>query len=71
MRTERAEVVDPEFSLLSDSKCLYDALNNELPQDDKKAAVELPIIEQILKRMNGLGAGGYPITLILPMRSPS
>jgi len=53
MRTERAEVVDPEFSLLSDSKCLYDALNNELPQDDKKAAVELPIIEQILKRMNG------------------
>ena len=46
-------MVDPEVSLISDSKGLYDALNNELPQDDKKSAVEMPIIESILKRMNG------------------
>jgi len=39
--------------LVSDSKGLYDALNNELPQDDKKSAVEMPIIEEMLKRMNG------------------
>jgi hypothetical protein len=53
LRTDRPEVVDPEMSLLSDSKGLYDALNNELPQDDKKSAVEMPIIEEMLKRMNG------------------
>ena len=28
--------MDPEVSILSDSKGLYDALNNEIPQDDKK-----------------------------------
>ena len=28
-------------------------LKNELPQDDKKSAVEMPIIEEMLKRMNG------------------
>ena len=39
--------------MLSDSKGLYDALNNELPQDDKEAAVEVPIIEQIMRRMLG------------------
>ena len=53
MRTERPEVQDPEVSVLSDSKGLYDALNNELPQDDKKAAVEMPIIEEMLKRVKG------------------
>jgi len=53
LRSDRASVIDPEVSLLSDSKGLYDALNNELPQDDKKSAVEMPIIEQILKNMNG------------------
>ena len=41
------------MSLLSDSKNVYDALNNELPQDDKKAAVETPIIEELLERMRG------------------
>ena len=50
LRTDRPEVVDPEVSLLSDNKGLYDALNNELPQDDKKAAVEMPIIEGILRK---------------------
>ena len=44
---------DPEVSLLIDSKGLYDALNNELPQDDKKVAVEIPIIERIMSRMKG------------------
>ena len=39
--------------MLSDSKGLYDAINNELPQDDKKSARETPIIEEMLKRFNG------------------
>ena len=38
---------------MSDSKGLYDSLNNELPQDDKKSAVEMPIIEEIMGRMKG------------------
>jgi len=53
LRTDRPEVIDPEVSLLSDSKGLYDALNNELPQDDKKCGVEMPIIEGMLARMRG------------------
>ena len=53
LRTDRVEVIDPFMSLLSDSKNVYDALNNELPQDDKKAAVETPIIEELLERMRG------------------
>ena len=53
LRTDRAEVKDPYVTIISDSKGLYDALNNELPQDDKKSAVEVPIIEQILLRMKG------------------
>ena len=51
LRTDREQVQDPDASLLSDSNGLYDALNNELPQDGKKNAVEMPIIEQMLKRM--------------------
>ena len=53
LRSDRPEVIDPEMSLLSDSKGLYDALNNELPQDNKQCAVEMPIIEQQLARMRG------------------
>ena len=53
LRTERPEIIDPEVSLVSDSKGLYDALSNELPQDDKKSAVEMPIIEALLNRMTG------------------
>ena len=53
LRTDRPEIIDPEVSLVSDSKGLYDALNNELPQDDKKCAVEMPIIEQILHPIKG------------------
>ena len=35
LRADRAEVVDPYVTIVSDSKGLYDALNSELPQDDK------------------------------------
>ena len=53
LRTDRPTVIDPDVTLISDSKGLYDALNNELPQDDKKSAVEMPIIEEMLRRMHG------------------
>ena len=53
LRTDRQDVIDPEVSLLSDSKGLYDANNNEIPQDDRKAAVVMPIIGEILSRILG------------------
>jgi hypothetical protein len=53
LKTDRPTVVDPQVTLCSDSKGLFDALNNELPQDDKKSAVETPIIDQMLHDMNG------------------
>ena len=34
-------------------KGVFDALNNELPQDDKKSAVGMPIIEQLMVQMLG------------------
>ncbi len=52
VRSDRPEIQDPFISVLSDSKGLYDALNNELPQDDKKSAVEMPH-RKILKKMDG------------------
>jgi hypothetical protein len=36
--------------MISDSKGLFDALDNDLPQDDKKSALEVPIIEEFVKR---------------------
>ena len=48
LRTDRSEVQDPCCTLVTDSKGVYDALNNGLPQDDKKSAVEMPIIEQLM-----------------------
>eukprot|EP00973_Karenia_brevis_P008716 1178527-Karenia_brevis.AAC.1 len=39
--------------MVSDSKALFDALNNGLPQDRKKGATETPIIEEQMKRMHG------------------
>ena len=63
LRTDRVEVIDPFVSLLSDSKNVYDALNNELPQDDKKAAVETPIIEELLDRMRGRSVSYTHLTL--------
>eukprot|EP00973_Karenia_brevis_P036450 5025984-Karenia_brevis.AAC.1 len=53
MRTERQEVKDPLCSMISDSKGLYDALNSEWPQDDKRSATETPMIEEQMKRMHG------------------
>ncbi len=53
LKTDRPTVVDPQVTLCSDSKGLFDALNNELPQDDKKSAVETPIIDQMLHNMHG------------------
>ena len=37
LRTDRPEIQDPFVTMITDSKGLYDALNNELPQSDKKA----------------------------------
>ena len=53
LRTGRAEVQDPPCSFTAESQGVYDALNNELPQDDTKIAVETSIIEQIMTMMNG------------------
>ena len=53
LRTDRTEVQDPLCTLITDSKGVYDALNNELPQDDKKSEVDMPIIEQIMTMVNG------------------
>ena len=33
-----------------DSKGLFDALDNELPQDDRKSALEVPIISEFMNR---------------------
>ena len=53
LKTDRPTVIDPQVTLCSDSKGLFDALNNELPQDDKKSAIETPIIDQMLASMVG------------------
>ena len=39
---------DPESTLVMDSKGLFDALDNDLPWDDKKSALEVPIIEEFM-----------------------
>ena len=36
--------------MITDSKGLFDALDNDLPQDDRKSALEVPIIEEFMKR---------------------
>ena len=53
LRTDRPEVQDPLCTLVADSKGVFDALNNELPQDDKKSAMEMPSIEQLMTQMFG------------------
>ena len=45
--------VDPESTLVMDSKGLYDSLDNELQPDDKKSALEVPIILVSMKRICG------------------
>ena len=49
LRSDRPEIIDSEVMIMSDSKGLFDALNNEYTQDDKKSAVDMPIIEAMMK----------------------
>ena len=48
IRNENPAYYDPESTLVMDSKGLFDALDNDLPQDDRKSALEVPIIEEFL-----------------------
>ena len=41
---------DPESTLVKDSKGLFDALDNDLLQDDRKSALEVPIFEAFMRR---------------------
>ena len=41
---------DPENTLVMDSKGLFAALDNDPPQDDRKSALEVPIIKEFLRR---------------------
>ena len=41
---------DPESTLVMDSSGLFDALDSDLPQDDRKSALEVPIIEEFMRR---------------------
>ena len=50
IRNENPAYNDPESTLVMDSTGLFDALNNELPQDDRKSALEVPIIEGFMRR---------------------
>ena len=45
IRNENPAYCDPESTLVMDSKDLFDALDNDLPQDDRKSALEVPIME--------------------------
>ena len=38
-------------TLEMDSKGLSDALDNDSPQDDRKSALEVPIIEEFMRRV--------------------
>ena len=50
IRNEKPACFDPESTLAMDSKGLFDALDNDLPQDDRKSALEVPIIEELMRR---------------------
>ena len=50
IRNENPAYYDPESTLVVDSEGLFDALDNELPQDDRKSALEVPIIEEFMRR---------------------
>ena len=39
-----------ESTLVMDSKGLFDALDNDLHQDDRKSALQVPIIEEFMRR---------------------
>ena len=46
MRNENPDHYDPESTLVMDSKRLFDALDSELPQDDRKSALESSCVER-------------------------
>ena len=50
IRNENPAYCDPESTLVMDSKGLFDALGKDLPQDDRKSALEVPIIEEFMRR---------------------
>ena len=50
IRNENPAYYDPESTLVMDSKGLFDALENGSPQDDRKSALEVPIIEEHMRR---------------------
>ena len=50
IRNENPAYYDLESALVMDSKGLSDALDNDLPQDDRKSALEVPIIEEFGRR---------------------
>ena len=50
IRNENPNYYDPESTLVMDSRGLFDALDNDLPHDDRKAALEVPIIEEFMRR---------------------
>ena len=50
VRDENPSYRDPEATIVMDSKGLFDALDNELPQDDRKSALEVPIINEFMTR---------------------
>ena len=50
IRNENPAYYDPESTLVMDSKGLFDAFDNDLPQDDRTSALEVPIIEDFMRR---------------------
>ena len=50
IRNENPAYYDPESTLVVDSKGLFGALDNDLLQDDRKSALEVPIIEEFMRR---------------------
>ena len=47
---ENPNYCDPENTLVEDSKGLFDALDNDLAQDARTSALEVPIIEESMRR---------------------
>ena len=57
IRNENPAYYDPESTLVMDSKGLFDALDNDLPQDDRKSVLEVPIIEEFMRRARCVDLG--------------
>ena len=50
IRNENPAYYDPESTLVIDDEGLFDALDNDLPQDDRKSALEVPFFEEFMRR---------------------